>query len=128
MATGTIKVTPDETAVTNLTPATGFANYNDSYALKAYRQGNLVSVAGFVKPTSALSAGIHTITTLPSGFRPAREKYYIMRGGGTDFWFLHINPGGNFDAYAYIDTATGGATAYPNGGLMPCDITFPINE
>lgn len=103
-----------------------FAPYASTYRIRLTRQGNLVCVTGFVKPLSALSAGQHLIFTLPVGYRPDRERYYVMRGSGSDIWFAHITPGGNFEAYIYISTNTGASIAYPSNALIVCDITFPL--
>lgn len=104
-----------------------FEPYGDAYKITLSKQGNIVSVGGYVKPTSALAIGPHTIFTLPVGYRPQREQYHVMRGGGTDIWFLKIDTNGEFQSHVLISTNTGASIAYTSGALMPCDITFSID-
>lgn len=71
------------------------------------KDGRIIEVRGIVTPTSDIAGGttIHTIFTLPDGYRPSSPIYILCQGSGNCIWMLRITTGGEV-----------GFSRYRNGG------------
>lgn len=103
--------------------ASGFADYStDSYL--AYRRiGNMVHVYGAFKPTAALAANdtLHTVFTLPAGYRPYTIIRTLCHGSGKNTWLCVVNSSGVVSMSRY------GISAYAAAGTdswLPIDVLF----
>lgn len=79
-----------------------------------YRKvGKIVYVEGAVKPAGDVSGSgdTYTIFTLPSGYRPANNKYFLCQGSTKNTWLCTVGSNGNvtFSRYGtntYADPTT----------------------
>jgi uncharacterized repeat protein (TIGR02543 family) len=75
-----------------------FAQYraDDFYKVRFRRIGNVVHLAGTIKPTAEIAGdnNLHDIFTLPVGFRPASTIDIICQGSGTSVWLLQVHYSG----------------------------------
>lgn len=88
------------------------------------KDGRIIEVRGIVTPTSEIAGGttIHTIFTLPDGYRPSSPIYVPCQGSGNHIWLLRITTAGEVGFSRYrngSDTA-----ACPAETWLPFQVTF----
>lgn len=91
-----------------------FHTYADSSPnTPMYRKvGKVVEIVGAIAPTSNISADTNKIiATLPEGYRPSKNRYFVCQGTGRAIWTLHVYPDGQviFSRYGksdYTDVST----------------------
>ena len=90
------------------------------------KDGRVVEVRGIVKPTVDIagSTDMHTIITLPVGYRPKSPVYTICQGSGNCIWLLRVNTNGtvDFSRYRNGDTTTTAAV----GTWLPFQVTYLV--
>lgn len=90
--------------------------------------GNVCDFTAVLTPTSAIagSTTLHTITTIPEGFRPSQVVRQICQGSGNAQWLLSIATDGTVSFSRYHTTASG-ANAYAScaaGNWLPIHATW----
>lgn len=98
----------------NLTLTSDFHAYEDtsSKTPKYKKTGKLVEIIGEIAPTSNIPAGENKIiATLPEGYRPSGNRYFICQGTGRAIWTLYVYSDGRviFSRYGkseYADAST----------------------
>lgn len=85
--------------------ASEFATYADQREPRYRKIGDIVHIAGCIKPVAAIPGGTdyHTIFTLPEDCRPAQMLIAKMAGSGTDDWWLSVGLNGNVAFSRYQD-------------------------
>ncbi len=90
------------------------------------KDGRVVEVRGIVKPTVDIAGGtdMHTIMTVPVGYRPNSPIYTICQGSGNCTWLLRVNTSGtvDFSRYRNGDTTTTAAV----GAWLPFQVTYLV--
>lgn len=78
---------------------------SDSNKPKYRKDGRLVEIRGQITPAVNIegSADMHTIFTLPEGYRPNSVIYVTCQGSGACTWLLRVTPGGSVDFSRYRD-------------------------
>lgn len=90
------------------------------------KDGRIVEVRGIVKPTVDIAGGtdMHTIFTLPVGYRPSSPIYTVCQGSGNCTWLLRVNTSGTVDFSRYRN---GDATLTASAGAwLPFQVTFIV--
>lgn len=102
----------------------GFKAYSDNTAFApVYRKFmQMVQVKGIVQPTSQIAAGgSATIFTLPEGYRPSTNEYFVCQGSVKNTWLLTITSAGAVQMSRYGGTEYAAATT---GAWLPFSATF----
>jgi hypothetical protein len=112
-----------------ITPSlnSSFKVYNsDSTNAPKYRKiGKMVEIVGVVSPASEIaSGGTGNIFTLPEGYRPTQNRYYICQGSGRNVWLLTVNPNGTVSCSRY---GTSSNVAISTSAWLPFNATFLID-
>lgn len=91
------------------------------------KDGRLVEVRGIVTPVSDIAGGtdMHTIITLPVGYRPSSPVYTICQGSGNCTWLLRVNTSGTVDFSRYRNGNT--TTTAAADTWLPFQVTFFAN-
>lgn len=94
----------------------------------AYRKdGRLVEIRGIVKPVVDIagSTDMHTIITVPEGYRPNSPVYVVCQGSGNCTWLLRVN---NSDGTVALSRyRNGDATATASAGTwLPFQVTYLV--
>ena len=101
-----------------------YENINDN--IPKYRKvGQLVEIVGVVAPNSEIPSGTNkTIATLPEGYRPAVNRFYICQGSGRNIWTLYVYTNGNiiFARYGSSSYAAASTSVW-----LPFNATFLVN-
>jgi uncharacterized repeat protein (TIGR02543 family) len=90
------------------------------------KDGRIVEVRGIVKPAVDIPGGtdMHTIFTLPVGYRPSSPIYTVCQGSGNSTWLLRVNTSGTVDFSRYRN---GDATLTASAGAwLPFQVTFIV--
>lgn len=90
------------------------------------KDGRTVEVRGIVKPVEDIagSTDMHTIITLPVGYRPNSPIYTICQGSGNCTWLLRVNTNGTVDFSRYRN---GDATMTASAGAwLPFQVTYLV--
>lgn len=91
------------------------------------KDGRLVEVRGIVKPVVDIAGGtdMHTIITVPEGYRPNSPVYTICQGSGNCTWLLRVN---NSDGTVALSRyRNGGETATASAGTwLPFQVTYLV--
>lgn len=105
------------------TATTPFELYTDSSPINYRKVNGVVEIHGVVKPKVSItgSATTYTICTLPTGYRPTVNRYYLCQGSVKDTWLLTITTAGECCFSRYGTTSYG--TAASNVWL-PFSATF----
>lgn len=102
-----------------------YENDND-YAPRYRKIGKLVEINGIVSPSATLkgSATVVPIFTLPAGYRPSRNYYYVCQGTTSNKWLLSISTGGTvgFSRYGVSSFVDAIDTVW-----LPFDFNFLID-
>lgn len=111
----------------DLTLTSDFHAYRDisSKAPKYRKTGKLVEIIGEIAPTSNISAGENKIiTTLPEGFRPSVDRYFICQGSGRAIWTLYVYTDGRviFSRYGKSEY-----TEAPTSVWLPFSVMFLVD-
>ena len=117
----------EDTGWKTLTLNSDFHTYEDNSAnTPQYRKiGKVIEIVGAIAPTSNISAGTNkTIATLPEGYRPSKNRYFICQGTGRAIWTLYVYSNGNviFSRYGksdYTDVST--------DVWLPFNVTFLVD-
>lgn len=90
------------------------------------KDGRVVEVRGIVKPTVDIAGGtdMHTIITLPVGYRPNSPVYTICQGSGNCVWLLRVNTNGTVDFSRYRNGNTNATAAV--GAWLPFQVTYLV--
>lgn len=90
------------------------------------KDGRIVEVRGIVKPAADIAGGndMHTIFTVPVGYRPNSPIYTICQGSGNCTWLLRVNTSGTVDFSRYRNGDTS-ATATASTWL-PFQVTYLV--
>ena len=104
-----------------------FHTYEDSSPnTPMYRKvGKVVEIVGAIAPTSNISAGTNKIiATLPEGYRPSKNRYFVCQGTGRAIWTLYVYSDGQviFSRYGksdYTDVST--------DVCLPFNVTFLVD-
>lgn len=90
------------------------------------KDGRLVEVRGIVKPTVDIpgSTDMHTIFTVPDGYRPSDPVYVTCQGSGSCVWLLRVNTNGTVDFSRYRSGAT--STTASAGTWLPFQVTYLV--
>lgn len=93
---------------------------------KYRKDGRLVEVRGAVTPVNDIATGddMHTILTLPVGYRPSSPIYLICQGSGSRIWLLRVTTNGNVDFSRYRDGDVREVAA--SGAWLPFQCTFLV--
>lgn len=106
-----------------------FAVYSDTgeNAPACRKDGRLVEVRGIVTPVSDIAGGtdMHTIITLPVGYRPSSPVYTICQGSGNCTWLLRVNANGAVDFSRYRNGNT--TTTAAADTWLPFQVTYFAN-
>ena len=88
------------------------------------KDGRLVEVRGIVKPTIDIAGGtdMHTIFTVPEGYRPKDPVYAVCQGSGNCVWLLRVNTSGTVDFSRYRSGDT--STTASAGAWLPFQVTY----
>ena len=109
----------------NATLNTKFAKYGETDT-KYRKCGSIVEIRGYVTPASDIAGGtdIHTIFTLPEGYRPESALYALCQGSSNCTWLLRVNTNGDvgFSRYRNGDTTTTASA----GTWLPFQLTFIV--
>jgi uncharacterized repeat protein (TIGR02543 family) len=90
----------------NATIGSEFAMYGtdvNANQPKYRKDGRIVEVRGAVTPVNDIATGddMHTICTLPVGYRPSSPLYLICQGSGARIWLLRVNTDGTVSFSRY---------------------------
>lgn len=90
------------------------------------KDGRVVEVRGIVKPTVDIAGGtdMHTIMTVPVGYRPNSPIYTICQGSGNCTWLLRVNTSGTVDFSRYRNGNT--TTTAAVGAWLPFQVTYLV--
>lgn len=90
------------------------------------KDGRTVEVRGIVKPTVDIPGGtdMHTIFTLPVGYRPSSPIYVVCQGSGNCTWLLRVNTSGTVDFSRYRNGET--TMTASAGAWLPFQVTFLV--
>lgn len=90
------------------------------------KDGRVVEVRGIVKPVADIAGGtdMHTIITVPVGYRPNSPVYVICQGSGNCTWLLRVNTSGTVDFSRYRNGNT--TTTATAGAWLPFQVTYLV--
>lgn len=72
-----------------------FENYASDNVVQYRKIGNVVEIAGVVKPTETITGSSEaTIFTLPAEYRPNKSRYYVCQGSYRNIWLLAVKSNG----------------------------------
>lgn len=111
--------------VASCTIASGFASYTSGDDPVVRRVNGVCTFRWACKPTTAinpLNATAHTVCTIPAGYRPAQNMYYVGQGSGTAIFHFTINTDGTVNISRLRDMANANG-AYTNATTS---LWFPI--
>ena len=122
-----LNVRTADTGWQTLTLTSDFHTYEDNSAnTPQYRKtGKVVEIVGAIAPTSNISAGTNkTIATLPEGYRPSKNRYFICQGTIRAIWTLYVYSDGRviFSRYGKSEYADASTDVW-----LPFNITFLID-
>lgn len=111
----------------NLTLTSDFHAYEDtsSKTPKYKKTGKLVEMIGEIAPTSNIPAGENKIiATLPEGFRPSKNRFFVCQGSGRAIWTLYAYSNGNiiFSRYGKSEY-----TDAPTSTWLPFNVMFLVD-
>lgn len=122
-----IEFIADDTGWQTLTLTSDFHTYEDSSPnIPMYRKvGKVVEIVGAIAPTSEIPSDTNKIiATLPEGYRPSKNRYFICQGSGRNIWTLYVYPNGSIVFARY------GSSAYVAASTsvwLPFNVTFLVN-
>lgn len=90
------------------------------------KDGRVVELRGIVKPIADIeySTNMHTIMTVPDGYKPNSPVYAICQGSGNCTWLLRVGTNGTVDFSRYRNgSANTTATA---GAWLPFQVTYLV--
>ena len=122
-----IEFIADDTGWKTLTLTSDFHTYEDSSPnIPMYRKvGKVVEIVGAIAPTSEIPSGTNKlIATLPEGYRPSKNRYFICQGSGRNIWTLYVYPDGSIIFARYGSSAYGAAST---SVWLPFNVTFLVN-
>lgn len=128
-ADGFINIIPTDTGWVYPEIHSGFTEYAAGRAPRYRKTGDMVYIAGTVKPTAAIAAGTeyHSIFTLPADCRPAQMLIYRFPGSGSDdFWLTISNTTGNVSMSRYADA--GEYKECTTSNQIPFSIAFMVGD
>lgn len=111
--------------VATCTIASGFTDYTSGEDPVVRRVNGVCTFRWACKPTTAinpLNATVHTVCTIPAGYRPAQNMYYVGQGSGTAIFHFTINTDGTVTISRLRDMANANG-AYTNATTS---LWFPI--
>lgn len=90
------------------------------------KDGRTVEVRGIVKPVIDIAGGtdMHTIITVPVGYRPNSPVYVICQGSGNCTWLLRVNTSGTVDFSRYRNGDT--SITASAGAWLPFQVTYLV--
>lgn len=90
------------------------------------KDGRIVEVRGIVKPAVDIAGdtNMHTICTLPTGYRPSSPIYTICQGSSNCTWLLRVNTSGTVDMSRYRNGETSATASV--GTWLPFQVTFLV--
>lgn len=90
------------------------------------KDGRVVEVRGIVKPVVDIagSTDMHTIITVPVGYRPNSPVYTVCQGSGNCTWLLRVNTNGTVDFSRYRNGGT--TTTATVGTWLPFQVTYLV--
>lgn len=90
------------------------------------KDGRVVEVRGIVKPTVDITYGtdMHTIITVPDGYKPNSPIYTICQGSGNCTWLLRVDTSGTVDFSRYRNGGTN--TTATAGTWLPFQVTYLV--
>lgn len=122
-----IEFIADDTGWQTLTLTSDFHTYEDSSPnIPMYRKvGKVVEIVGAIAPTREIPSGTNKlIATLPEGYRPSKNRYFICQGSDRNIWTLYVYPDGSIVFARY------GSSAYVAASTsvwLPFNVTFLVN-
>ena len=105
-----------------------FALYNDGSGGCKYRKtGKLVEIFGQIRTTSTfMTDGTEkTIFTLPEGYRPSKNRYYICQGSYRNIWLLSVSYTG---AVRFSRYGTSEFAEVTDSNWLPFSAVFTTDE
>lgn len=105
-----------------------FALYNDGSGGCKYRKtGKVVEIFGQIRTTSTFMADgtAKTIFTLPEGYRPNKDRYYICQGSYRNIWLLTVSYSG---AVRFSRYGTSEFTEVTDSNWLPFSAVFTTDE
>lgn len=122
-----LNVRTADTGWQTLTLTSDFHTYEDNSAnTPQYRKtGKVVEIVGAIAPTSNISAGTNkTIATLPEGYRPSKNRYFICQGTIRAIWTLYVYSNGQviFSRYGKSEYADASTDVW-----LPFNVTFLVD-
>lgn len=92
--------------ITELT--SDFKIYEGAGPIQYRKVGNVVEVCGVLAPVGTLPGSTSAVVmfTLPEGYRPNINRYFVCQGSGTNKWVLTVYPSGSvgFSRYGVTET------------------------
>lgn len=122
-----IEFIADDTGWQTLTLTSDFHTYEDSSPnIPMYRKvGKVVEIVGAIAPTSEIPSGTNKlIATLPEGYRPSKNRYFICQGSGRNIWTLYVYSDGSIVFARYGSSAYAAAST---SVWLPFNVTFLVN-
>lgn len=110
----------------NATLGSNFALYTSGQNVQYRKIGKVVHVGGVVKPASDIagSSTVYTIFTLPSGYRPSVNEYFVCQGSYKNTWLCTVGTNGNVTFSRYGTTSF---TTCTNSHWLPFNFTFMVD-
>ena len=105
-----------------------FTAYTTGYPARYRKINGIVEFVGVAKPTATIagSTTAYTLITLPEGYRPIRERDYVMQGSGNAIWTMRVYPDGRvtFERFRDMGSASGAYKQVTNTTWLPFNATF----
>ena len=106
--------------------ASGWTNYSDGINPIVVKSGNVCTFSWVCKPTSAINPLNDTwrlVCTIPQGYRPLKDLFFIAQGSGTSFFLFSIGSTGEVKVSRLRDVGNANG-AYTNAETW---MWFPLN-
>ena len=103
-----------------------FYLYIDGSAIRYRKYGSIIELCGIITTLETIggSSTLHTICTMPSGYRPKNRLVQICQGSSSANWTLEVSTAGvvSFSRYTIGDSFSD----TPDGVWLPFDILYMI--
>ena len=95
---------------------------------KYTKVGNIGGIRGVITPSDTLEGGTsdHEIGTIPEGYRPYANQYFLCQGSGKYTWLLKITYDGIVSMQRYGNSS--GYSDCKNGTWLPFCVTWIIGR
>ena len=110
----------------NATLGSDFSLYSSGTNVQYRKIGKVVHVRGQVKPKRDIagSSTVYTIFTLPSGYRPSANEYFVCQGSTKSTWLCTVGTNGNVTFSRY---GTNSFATCTTSHWLPFNFSFTIN-